>query len=267
MNNNPIGIFDSGVGGLTVLREITNLLPNEDLIYLGDTARVPYGTRGKEIINEFSLQSTRFLLNKKIKFLVVACNTISATCLSKIRENSSVSVLGVIQPAAQKISNVTKSKKVGVIGTPATIRSKVYEREIHAIDRDIHIQSIACPLFVPIVEEGLSDSEIAKNTVHFYLSELKNIDTLHLGCTHYPLLKNTIQNEIGDNITIIDSALPTALKLKDELIKCNLLSNDAKGVCTLFFTDITDRTHSITELFLGKNKDLNMQKAEVNEFR
>lgn len=211
MKNKPIGIFDSGIGGLTVVKEIVKLLPNENIIYLGDTARVPYGTRGKETVTEFALELTRYLLSQDVKFLVVACNTITATCFDKIQEISTVPVIGVIEPAVKKIIKTSSTKRVGVIGTAATINSKVYEMKIKKLDPNFYVQSITCPLFVPIAEEGLANSNIANLTAKHYLKYLKNIDTLHLGCTHYPLLKNVIQDNIEKGVTIIDSADPPAL--------------------------------------------------------
>lgn len=265
MNNNPIGVFDSGIGGLTVAKEIVKLLPNESIIYLGDTARVPYGSRGKETITEFALQLTRFLLKKDVKLLVVACNTISATCLDKIQDISPVPVIGVIKPASKKIVETTKVGRVGVIGTRATINSKVYEREIHEINPEIKVISIACPLFVPIAEESLGSSDIAKLTAQHYLSDLKNIDTLHLGCTHYPLLRNVIRQIVGENVTIIDSASPTAHELKKALTENNLLTDETfKASQTYYVTDTPEHVIPTANLFLGRDIKNILYKVELS---
>lgn len=264
MNNKPIGICDSGIGGLTVTKEIINSLPNENIIYLGDTARVPYGTRGNETITKFALELTRFLLEKDIKFLVVACNTISATCLDKVQKLSPVPVLGVIKPAVKRIVETTKSGKVGIIGTRATITSNIYEQEIHKINKKISKTSVPCPLFVPIAEEGLGNSNIAKPAAKHYLSKLKDIDTLHLGCTHYPLLKNVIVKCIGTDVSIIDSALPTAEDLKRCLAQKGLLRHESvKLVQTFYFTDISERVIVNAELFLGRKINNIIHKAEL----
>lgn len=265
MKSKPIGIFDSGIGGLTVVKAITEVLPQESLIYLGDTARVPYGTRGKEIITQFALELTKFLLKQDVKYIVVACNTISATCLDKIQTISTVPVLGVIKPAVQKIINTTKTKKVAIIGTRATITSRVYENEIRLLDPEIKVFTKACPLFVPIAEEGLADSEIAVLTAKEYLKELilQGIDTLHLGCTHYPLLKNTIQKVIGSTIKVIDSAEPVAQELKKRLLEKNLVNNTSFPKRTFYLTDAPERAYKIVRLFLGKDTNLDLRKIEL----
>lgn len=267
MNNNPIGIFDSGIGGLTVVKEIVKLLPNESIIYLGDTARVPYGSRGKETITEFALQLTKFLLKKDVKFLVVACNTISAICLDKIQNISPVPVIGVIKPASKKIVETTKTRRVGVIGTRATINSNVYEKEIHAINPEIIVTSIACPLFVPIAEEGLGSSKIAKLTAQYYLNDLKNIDTLHLGCTHYPVLRNVIRETVGEGVTIIDSASSTAEELKKVLAENKLLTDKSfKASQTYYVTDAPEHVIPIVNLFLGKDIKNIIHKIDLSNY-
>src|SRR5689334_598138 len=194
MISSPIGIFDSGIEGLTVVKEILKQLPNENIIYLGDTARVPYGTRGKEVIKKFSLELTNFLLKRKVKFLVVACNTISATCLDEIKKISPVPVLGVINGAADDAVKNTKTNVIGVIGTPATISSKVYEKTIKDKNPKIKVISKACPLFVPLAEDGKISDKSTKLIAQNYLKDFKKtkIDTLILGCTHYPVLKKII---------------------------------------------------------------------------
>src|SRR4030042_3951049 len=189
--NRPIGVFDSGIGGLTVLKEIVKEMPSEDTIYLGDTARVPYGIRSPEIVTRYSLENTKFLFSKDIEILVVACNTASSISLDAIKNSVSIPVIGVIEPGAKAAVRATSNKKIGVIGTEATVKSNSYTKAIKGIDRSIEVFSCSCPLFVPLVEEGWTEGEIASLTAKRYLDGLKGkgIDTLVLGCTHYPLLK------------------------------------------------------------------------------
>ncbi len=258
MKDLPIGIFDSGIGGLTVARAIAEVLPHESFIYLGDTARVPYGTRGKEVITQFALELTKYLLERKVKLLVVACNTISATCLDKIQQISPVPVVGVILPAADQAARQSKGK-VGVLGTRATISSGAYEqalrfaheKEIKKLSPDIEVVSKACPLFVPIAEEGLGRDQIAKMAAEEYLGELKGkVDTLVLGCTHYPLLREVIQEVVGADVTLIDSAEPTAQEVKRVLTEENLL-NEGSSERQFLVTDAPERVLEIAKLFFG----------------
>lgn len=252
MNNSPIGIFDSGIGGLTVAKETIAALPNESIIYLGDTARVPYGTRSKEIVTKFALELADFLLKKHVKCLVVACNTISALALEEIKENSPVPVIGVIKPAVKKAVQVTKNKKIGVIGTPGTIASYAYEEEIRKNSPDIQVISVACPLFVPLAEEGLHNHQAAKLVAKDYLEDFTgNVDTLILGCTHYPLLRETITEAVGENITLIDSAKPTAEEVKKVLEQNNLLSEKTNPTLKFYVTDAPERVYQIASRFFG----------------
>ena len=192
----PIGVFDSGIGGLTVLKELVAALPREHFIYLGDTARLPYGTKSNEVIISYSRENTEFLLAKGIKMLVIACNTSSAVALDAIARETEVPVIGVIEPGARAAAKASRSGKIGVIGTEATIASGAYTRAIQAARPRAEIYTRACPLLVPLVEEGLLDNEIAEKTVAYYLESLKasGIDTLLLGCTHYPLLRAAVSS-------------------------------------------------------------------------
>lgn len=249
-----IGIFDSGIGGLTVVKEIIRELPNEDLVYIGDTARVPYGTRSSDVITKFAIEMVNFLLSKKVKFLVVACNTISAVCLDKIIAISPVPVLGVIIPTVDYAMKNSKTKIIGVIGTRATIGSGVYEKNIKINHPHADIIVASCPLFVPLAEEGMGDHPSTKLIAKSYLKEFKNskIDTLILGCTHYPLLLNTIKQEIDENINIIDSAKPTAEVLKSSLKEKGLLNKkNSKGSLEIYVTDAPERVQILAEQFLG----------------
>lgn len=249
-----IGIFDSGIGGLTVLKEIAARLPNEDTIYLGDTARVPYGIRSPETVTRYSFENTRFLLSQEIKVLVVACNTASAVSLDAVKNAFPLPVIGVIEPGARAAVRATRSGKIGVIGTEATIASMAYERAIKNIDPLAHVYSLACPLFVPLVEEGWIDNDVAELVATKYLAGLQGqgIDTLVLGCTHYPLLKTVINKVMGPGIMLIDSATETARDVEGLLDKLGMRRLGQEGVVRRYFvTDTPHRFERIGKLFLG----------------
>ncbi|MBF0505202.1 MAG: glutamate racemase [Nitrospirae bacterium] len=248
----PIGIFDSGIGGLTVFKEVRSLLPGENIIYLGDTARVPYGTRSPETVMRYSFECTEFLLNQSIKLLVVACNTVSAVSLDEICKRVSIPVTGVIGPGARAAASATKNKKIGIIGTETTIKSSAYSKAIRAMGHDIEVHGVACPLFVPLVEEGWTEGAIARMVVERYLAEIKDngADTLLLGCTHYPLLKKVIQEVMGD-VRLVDSAIETALAVKQLLVEKKMTAmNSAAGTSRFFVTDSPEKFISVGERFL-----------------
>jgi glutamate racemase len=251
--NRPIGIFDSGIGGLTVLKEILRELPSEGTIYLGDTARVPYGIRSPETVIRYSLENTRFLFSKDIKFLVVACNTASSVSLERIKSVVPIPVTGVIEPGARAAVKATRSKKIGIIGTEATVRSNSYTRLIKAIDRDVEVSGLPCPLFVPLVEEGWTDGEVAAMVAEKYLREIKNkdIDTLVLGCTHYPLLKKVISKVMGKSVNLIDSAVEVAKEVKT-ILETSGLSRKQKSEPPreFYVTDSPVRFIKVGERFL-----------------
>lgn len=228
MSDKPIGVFDSGIGGLTVAGEIMKLLPRENIVYFGDTARVPYGPKSPEVITQFALEGIRFLLSRDVKLIVIACNTVSATCLERLAASSLVPVLGVIKPGARAAVNATKSHTVGVIGTERTIKSRAYEEAIFTLNQKISIYSKACPLFVPLVEEGWLENEAAFFTAKTYLEPLKQqgIDTLVLACTHYPLLKPVIGQVMGKGVQLVDSAQETAKEVWRILKEENLLRKE-----------------------------------------
>jgi glutamate racemase len=211
----PIGIFDSGIGGLTVYREIRRNFPEEDLIYFGDTARVPYGPKSPNTVIQYSLQNARFLLQQQIKILIVACNTSSAVALPDLHKITHIPIIDVIQPGSEQAVLKTRNGRVGIIGTEGTIRSQAYTKAITYLNKDIQVFSQACPLFVPLAEEGWHDNQIVYEIAREYLNDLldKDIDTLVLGCTHYPLLKNVIRKVVGDNIELVDSAEAIAVYL------------------------------------------------------
>ena len=255
MNNNPIGVFDSGIGGLTVTKEIVKQLPSESIVYLGDTARVPYGTRSTEVITQFGKELAAFLLNRHVKCLVVACNTISAVALDEIERISTVPVVGVVEPAVKQAVKVTKNKKIGVIGTQGTIRSRVYEQKIKNLDPSVEIFSVGCPLFVPLAEEGLDQHEATKLVAEDYLEEIvkSGIDTLILGCTHYPLLLDAISETVGPDVTLIDSAIPTTEELKRILEEKGLLSDSQNPTMNFLVTDAPERIMQVASRFFGKD--------------
>ncbi len=265
MRERPIGVFDSGIGGLTVVKEIIHALPHEDLIYLGDTARAPYGDQQKKTITKFALELTKFLLGKKVKAIVVACNTISATSLREIEAISPVPVVGVIEPTIEKALSATRNKKIGVIGTRATIESGIFEKEIKIKNNNVKIIQQACPLLVPLVEEGLINSQEGKLLIADYLSKFINthIDTLILGCTHYPLLKGLIRSILDKEIALIDSAAPTAERLKRVLEKRNLINTGKKAKRTFYITDEPKKVFQTVNVFFDNNFPGKLEKVKL----
>jgi len=259
----PIGIFDSGVGGLTVVKEVIRHLPNESIIYLGDTARVPYGIKSPETVIKYSRQNTNFLKERGIKLLVAACNTSSAVSLSILRKEADISVIGVIEPGARAAVRNTKTGNIGVIGTEATIKSGAYEKAINQWSvvsgqwsgKKIEVASKACPMFVPLAEEGWFENEVAEMTAEVYLSDFrgKRIDVLVLGCTHYPLLKKTIQKSVGTRVILIDSAEETAKEIEILLRERGLLSDGKSRFVDFYVTDNPERFSKVGKAFLGEN--------------
>jgi len=222
----PIGVFDSGVGGLTVVKEIMHQMPNEKIIYFGDTARVPYGSKSKDTVTRFSRQIVRFLETFDVKTIVVACNTASAYALEELEREVSIPIIGVVKPGAKAASDVTKNGKIGVIATEATISSGIYNEYITKLNKDVTIYGKACPLFVPLVEEGLLEDPVTDEIARRYLTELidLDIDTLILGCTHYPLIRSTLGRIMGVDVNLVNPAYETALELKELLQEKNLLN-------------------------------------------
>ena len=220
----PIGVFDSGVGGLTVAREISRQLPYENIVYFGDTARVPYGSKSQNTIIRFSEQIIRFLKTKEVKAIVIACNTASALALDEMQQEFDLPILGVVKPGAKVAVETTANKRIGLIGTEANIRSGVYTRYIKSLDDEAKVFEKACPLFVPLVEEGWLHDDITLQVASRYLEELKekDIDTLIMGCTHYPLIRSTIRKVMGDKVNLVNPAYETAIELKNLLERDNL---------------------------------------------
>lgn len=251
----PIGVFDSGIGGLTVARSLFEILPNENIIYLGDTARLPYGTKSKDTVIKYSIEITKFLLNKNVKMIVVACNTASSVALPHLRRISAVPVIGVIKPGCKSAIGATNNFKIGVIGTLGTIQSNSYKTQIHKFDGNIKVFSKACSLFVQLAEDGWTENKIAEAVAREYLYEFKSlhIDTLILGCTHYPILKKTISKVIGKRITLIDSGEEAAREVRRMLHESNLLNNQKKaGMHRFYVTDFQKKFKEISERFMGR---------------
>ncbi len=253
----PIGMFDSGVGGLSVAREIMRQLPNEKIVYFGDTARVPYGSKSKDTILRYSRQIIRFLKTKNVKAIVIACNTASAFALEEIKEEIDLPIIGVIKPGAKTAVENTVNKRIGVIGTEGTVKSAIYEEFIHKLDEDVKVYGKACPLFVPLVEEGWLHDEVTDTVVKRYLSELmdKDIDTLIMGCTHYPLLRNTIAKTMGEKVNLVNPAYETAVGLNELLIKHNLKSDADINCCRemydFYVSDAPDKFKKFADSILS----------------
>jgi len=248
-----IGIFDSGVGGLTVLKEVMKALPQEDTLYLGDTARVPYGTKSPETVTRYSMEIASFLVKRDIKLLIVACNTASAFSLEALKQHFDIPIVGVIEPGAHRAASTTKTGKVGIIGTEGTIRSSAYTKAIKRFNPDIEVITRACPLFVPLAEEGWTDNEVARLTAELYLGGLKNegIDTLVLGCTHYPILKGTIAHIMGSEVQLVDSAEETARTVTAILRNSGLIRPEReKGNHHYYVTDVPSGFLKVGNRFL-----------------
>ncbi len=230
----PIGVFDSGVGGLTVAREIMRQIPNEKIIYFGDTARVPYGSKSQETVTRYSRQIVRFLQTFHVKTIVVACNTASAYALDALEQETDIPIIGVVKPGAKTAAEVTKNGRIGVIATEATIGSQIYTQYIKELNKDVTIYGKACPLFVPLVEEGLWQDPVTDEIAKRYLTELIDIDidTLILGCTHYPLIRSTLGRIMGDKVSLVNPAYETAIELKQMLQERGLLNEEVPKLGT-----------------------------------
>lgn len=255
MKSSSIGIFDSGVGGLTVLKEIEDVLPSENIIYFGDTARVPYGNKSKSTIIKFSTENILFLLRKRVKVVVIACNTASALALDYLKNVFSIPVIGVIEAGVKKALQVTEQKRIGVIGTRSTIGSGSYQREILKINKKVKVYSQSCPLFVPLVEEGILEGTIVEEVIKMYLKEFKDnkVDVAILGCTHYPLLKKEINNYLKGTV-IIDSAKEVALHTKEVLEERNISNPGNKpGKREFYVTDEPKGFIKSAKLFLRRD--------------
>lgn len=264
-NEAPIGVFDSGVGGLTVAREIMRQIPNETIVYFGDTARVPYGSKSKETVTTYSRQIVKFLRTKDVKAVVIACNTASAFALETIKAEIDIPIIGVVKPGAKIAAETTKNGKIGIIGTEGTINSEIYNQFLSKTNPNMQVYAKACPLFVPLVEEGLLEDPITYEMVRRYLGELLeyDIDTLVLGCTHYPLIRHTIQSVVGDKITLVNPAYETAKSLKDVLVKNNIESKGTRIDHRFFVSDGAEKFKEFANTILPcevlETKDINIE--------
>jgi glutamate racemase len=256
MRDRPIGVFDSGIGGLTVVREILRQLPDEHVLYFGDSARVPYGNKSAETVTRFSIESAHFLLRHGIKFLVVACNTASAFALTTLQRRFDIPMIGVITPGAREAARRTKNRKIGVIGTTGTINSRAYEAAIAEVDPHCTVEGAACPLFVPLAEEGWTEGDVPRRIAETYLAPLvrTGVDSVILGCTHYPILRAVIADVLGDSIRLIDTAESTVSEVRERLATGRLLRDGATattGERRFFLSDIPVRFREIGGRFLG----------------
>jgi glutamate racemase len=253
-SDKPIGVFDSGIGGLTVVHALLKQLPHENIVYFGDTARVPYGPKSAQVIREYAKDDTEFLLSNNVKMIVIACNTVSAVALDVVQKLANIPVVGVIVPGAKAATSSSKKKRIGVIGTVGTISSNAYANAIRQLDETVHVFSRACPLFVPLVEEGWVDHKVTEMIANEYLFPLsvEKIDTLVLGCTHYPLLKSVISDALKGTATLIDSGEATSLEV-ERVLEEHRLKNSSKEKPNLqfFVSDIPAKFTEIGERFLG----------------
>ncbi len=269
--NAPIGVFDSGIGGMTVVREIIRQNPDERIVYFGDVARLPYGSKTKDTIVRFARQITRFLRTKQVKAIVVACNTASAYALDILKEESDIPMIGVIGAGARAAIQATRNGKIGVIGTDATIGSNIYTDVMMQLRPDIQVTGKACPLFVPLVEEGLWHDSVTDEIASRYLNELKGryIDTLVLGCTHYPLLRSTLRRLMGDEVTLVNPAYETAIELKALLAQLGLARDPQEPVegekYSFYVSDLAEKFRNFAVSILpGEVKEI--QKINIEEY-
>lgn len=269
MDTRPIGIFDSGLGGLTAVKELERLLPNEEIVYFGDTGRVPYGTKSRDTIIKYTLQDIRFLNSFNVKAIVIACNTVSSVAFSAASSTFDLPIIGVVDPTTRAAVNRTRTGRIGVIGTNATIKSGVYEKTIKKLYPQAQIKSRACPLFVPLVENGCFDrgNKIAQVAAHEYLDEFKGcVDTLILGCTHYPLLRSVIEDILPD-VALVDSGFETA-KVAAKLLGQNdmLTSQDARGGSRFYVSDSAEDFAHLAGIFLEHTVTDKVENVEIDKY-
>lgn len=270
MRQNPIGVFDSGLGGLTAARQLRRLLPGEDIIYFGDTARVPYGNRSRETLLRYARQDMRFLSQFNLKAVVVACGTVSTNCLEELRRESAVPVIGVVEPAVRRAVERTRTRRVGLVATRASVGSGAYERAFHAAAPDLEVRSLACPLFVPLVEEGrFRPGDVVIETVaREYLTPLKEagIDTLVLGCTHYPLLAEVIQAVMGPEVALVDVGTEAALACRELLEAEGALAPGTQGSARYFTSDRAADFQRMSSLFLGEDAGGLVEPIDISKY-
>lgn len=265
--NAPIGIFDSGIGGLTVVKKILSMLPNEKIIYFGDTARVPYGSKSNSTVIEYANQDAKFLYGKNVKLIIVACNTASSVALGNLREQFDIPIIGMIEPGSKFALSKTKTGRIGIIGTYSTISNQAYSKKLKQLNGDVEIFEKACPLFVPLAEEGWTDRKATELMAEEYLEELikKEIDTLVLGCTHYPVLTEIIQKVMGPEVTLIDSGTAAALEVENYLNGIGLRNDSNQiGKHQYYVSDLPAKFKIIAERFLGTTLD-HIEKIDIDQ--
>lgn len=270
MSNQPIGVFDSGLGGLTAVKQLRAIMPHENIVYFGDTGRVPYGNRSVETIRRYAAQDANFLLSHNVKMVIAACGTVSSTA-SDLGEKLPVPYTNVVAPTAKAAVKATKNGKVGVIGTKATVTSCAYKKEIERLDGNIEVFQQDCPLFVPLVEEGFisTDDPITRLTVERYLKGLKeqDVDTIILGCTHYPILKAVIGEYVGMEVKLIDSGKEAALRAAELLKEKGLLNkNEDEGECEFFVSDRTEGFTKVASIFLHSDLEANVSRVDIQHY-
>ena len=270
-SHNAIGVFDSGLGGLSAVKEFLHVLPNEKIIYFGDTGRVPYGTRSRDTIKKYAFQDTNFLLKHNVKMVVAACGTVSSVAGSALEESLAIPYSGVVNPTAFTAVRKTKNNKIGVIGTAATVNSHSYRLRLKKLNPNVEVFEQACPLFVPLVENGVihRDDQITRLVVRRYLAELKEneVDTLILGCTHFPLLKDAISDFMGSDVTLIDSGYETAVYAAKVLAEQNLLNSDQTPKKPEFYvSDTPDGFESVAGLFLGRDMEHTVTQIDIEQY-
>lgn len=268
VNNNSIGVFDSGLGGLTAVKSICEELPHESIVYFGDTGRLPYGTKSKTTIKRFTEGDIRFLQSHNVKLVVVACGTASSVALPDIRAEFATPIIGVVDAACAAAVKACKSGKIGVIGTPTTIKSSSYLNGIAALDSSIKVYSAACPLFVPLVENGHFNTEVTRLIIHEYLAKIKaqNVDTLILGCTHYPLLEEAIGNYMGGDVTLINPCAELAKTLSSILGADNLASDNNTAVYEYYVSDDVESFTELGSVFLQREINGQVKKIDIEKY-
>lgn len=268
MDNRAIGIFDSGLGGLTCVKKVMEIMPGENIIYFGDTGRVPYGTRSAQTIVKYVRQDINLLESLDIKFIIIACGTASSAALPAIRDEVKTPIIGVLEPACRAAVNASRSGRIGVIGTAGTINSGKYLQTIKSLEPETEVFSGACPMFVPLVENGYTKGTVARIIAEEYLADIKKqeVDTLILGCTHYPLLREEIQSIMGDNVTLIDSGAEAAIAAQRQLGELGLLCDRTQGEAQYYVSDTVDGFAELGSVFLNKRIEGSVHRVDIEKY-
>ena len=270
MKERSIGVFDSGLGGLTAVRQLRQMMPSENIIYFGDTARVPYGNRSRETLLKYARQDTRFLRSFDLKAVVIACGTVSTNCLEELQRENDIPIVGVVEPAVRRAVEVTRSGRVGMVATRASVASGAYERAFHGLDSALQVFSKACPLFVPMVEEGRCrpGDVVIETIVAEYLAELKekDIDTLVLGCTHYPLLAEVVRGYMGEGVTLVDCGAESARAVRGLLESRGLCADERRGTTCFYTSDRAADFQRLASLFLGEDLCYQVEQVDITKY-